>query len=125
MDMPLETYRPHASRVSPVEDDSPSASVPQILFFCTLMILLVLFQYDLWLGKNGIHDYQMQRLEYTNLVDENSNLQSRNQALKSQLITLKTGQDGIEENARLKLGMIKNDETFFQIIPPGHEQIEE
>ena len=47
---------------------------------------------------------------------ENQRLQERNQALEAEVEDLKQGLDSIEERAREELGMIKDDETFYQII---------
>ena len=82
-----------------------------------LVVLLALLQYGLWLGRNGIHDLRMQQLTLQTIVQENSQLLQRNQRLKYIVIDLKSGLEGIEERARSELGMIKDDETFFQIIP--------
>ena len=43
-------------------------------------------------------------------------LRSRNQALEAEVADLKSGLDAIEERARSELGMIDNDETFYQFV---------
>jgi cell division protein FtsB len=43
-------------------------------------------------------------------------LQERNAALEAEVQDLKQGLEAVEERARSELGMIKKDETFFQII---------
>jgi cell division protein FtsB len=47
---------------------------------------------------------------------ENQRLLERNAALEAEVQDLKQGLEAIEERARSELGMIKKDETFFQII---------
>jgi cell division protein FtsB len=46
----------------------------------------------------------------------NQNLQARNTALDAEVRNLKQGLEAIEERARSELGMIKQDEIFFQIL---------
>ena len=40
----------------------------------------------------------------------------RNKALKAEVIDLRKGKEAIEEIARHDLGLIKAEETFFQVI---------
>jgi cell division protein FtsB len=40
----------------------------------------------------------------------------RNEVLKAEVKDLRKGQEAIEEIARYDLGLIKKDETFFQVI---------
>jgi len=47
---------------------------------------------------------------------ENARLRERNDALDAEVNDLKKGVDAIEERARSDLGMIKKDETFYQVI---------
>ena len=47
---------------------------------------------------------------------DNAVLEERNQVLAAEVQDLKSGLDAIEERARSELGMVKEDETFFQII---------
>ncbi len=49
-------------------------------------------------------------------IQDTNELQERNQALVAEVVDLKEGLDAIEERARDEMGMIKTDETFFQII---------
>lgn len=45
----------------------------------------------------------------------NHELQNRNTILEAEVNDLKQGLDAIEERARSELGMVKQDEMFFQI----------
>ncbi|MGH8283113.1 MAG: cell division protein FtsB [Gammaproteobacteria bacterium] len=85
-----------------------------------LVLLLLLFQYDLWFGQGDLHDaWKLQQQVNAQLV-QNTELTKRNQALAAQVQDLKQGQAAIEEQARTDLGMIKKGETFYQIVrvPP-------
>jgi cell division protein FtsB len=73
-------------------------------------------QYRLWFSHDGLpsvmHLYRSVVLqEQRNLI-----LEERNQVLAAEVQDLKSGLDAIEERARSELGMIKQDETFIQII---------
>ena len=85
-------------------------------FALILLVLLVLLQVKLWLGDGGIHD--LRELERTEELqaEENRRLEERNQALMAEVEDLKEGQDAIEERARTDLGMIREDESFYQVI---------
>ncbi len=83
----------------------------------TLAAFIVLLQYPLWLGKGGwlrvwSLDQQVQEER-----DANARLRQRNGALDAEVRDLKQGSDAIEERARYELGMIKQDEIFFQVVP--------
>lgn len=78
--------------------------------------MLVLLQARLWAGDGGIGE--VRRL--TRAVEEqrltNAAYLERNQALESEVRDLKHGLEAVEERARSELGMIKEGETFFQIV---------
>ena len=83
-----------------------------------LVALILAIQYPLWLGKGGwlrVWDVDRQ-LEAQNA--KNERLESRNGALAAEVKDLKQGFEAIEERARYELGMVKNDEVFFQ-LPAG------
>lgn len=80
--------------------------------------LILAIQYPMWLGKGG----WLQVREYDRQValqrDANAKLKARNDALDADVRDLKTGYEAIEERARADLGMIRQDEVFFQIQTP-------
>jgi len=82
-----------------------------------LFLLLVLLQYRLWFGKNSVPDYLALDSEVTRQHLSNSKLRQRNKLLYADTDDLKSGLEAIEERARNELGMIKENETFFRIIP--------
>ena len=81
-----------------------------------LAVLLLLLQYDLWVGDGSIAN--VWRLQQSLEVQqaENQKLRERNAALEAEVRDLKQGMEAIEARARNELGMIRKDETFVQII---------
>ncbi len=82
-----------------------------------LLIFFVLLQHRLWFGKNSVPDYLALKSEVARQIDANNELKQRNKLLYADTDDLKLGVEAIEERARNELGMIKEGETFFRIIP--------
>ncbi len=87
------------------------------VFTVILLVLLVLLQYRLWFGKNSVPDYLTLKENVIRQQSTNEKLQQRNKLLFADTDDLKLGLEAIEERARNELGMIKENETFFRIIP--------
>ena len=87
------------------------------VFTAILLILLILLQYRLWFGKNSVPDYLALKESVVQQLDTNEKLTQRNKLLFADTDDLKLGLEAIEERARNELGMIKDHETFFRIIP--------
>jgi cell division protein FtsB len=84
----------------------------------TLAAFVLLLQYPLWLGKGGwLRVWSLER-QVQEQKEENSGLRQRNGALDAEVRDLKQGFDAIEERARYELGLIKQDEIFFQVVTP-------
>ena len=81
-----------------------------------LVIALVVVQFSLWTGQNGIFDYLNLQQDLKNSSDRNIRLAARNDRLIGDVVNLKSRTDAVEEIARNRLGMIKKDEVFYQII---------
>jgi cell division protein FtsB len=80
--------------------------------------LILLIQYPLWLGKGGwLRAWDMNRQVEAQRA-KNRQLEVRNATLGAEVRDLKQGTEAIEERARRELGMIRNDEIFFQIVEP-------
>lgn len=86
------------------------------VIIAVLVVLLALLQYKLWVGEGSFAEAWRLRKAIEVQAYENSVLHERNQALAAEVKDLKEGRDAIEERARSELGMIKKDETFYQII---------
>lgn len=81
-----------------------------------LVIIILLLQYPLWLGKGSwlkVWDVDRQVDEQKKI---NQQTQLRNAGLDGEVRDLKQGSEAIEERARSELGMVKRDEVFFQIV---------
>lgn len=81
-----------------------------------LLVLLVLLQHRLWFGDGSFPQVWRLRWEVAQQQAENVTLQERNQALEAQVADLKHGLGAVEELARSQLGMIKQGETFYQVV---------
>ena len=81
-----------------------------------LATMIVALQYPLWVGKGSwMRVWELDR-QVAAQREINVRLKARNDALDAEVRDLKQGQDAVEERARLELGMIKNDEVFYQIV---------
>ena len=81
-----------------------------------LLALIALLQYPQWLGKGSwlrVRDVGHQ-LEQQGAL--NAQFKARNDALDAEVRDLKQGFEAVEERARSELGMVKQDEIFFQIL---------
>jgi cell division protein FtsB len=84
----------------------------------TLAAFIVLLQYPLWFGKGGwLRVWSLER-QVQEQKRTNATLAQRNGALDAEVRDLKQGFDAIEERARYELGMIKQDEIFYQVVRP-------
>ena len=83
-----------------------------------LAALLLGLQAQLWVADGGIRDAWRLKRDLAAQRAENERLAERNAALAAEVADLKAGLAAIEERARTELGMIKEDETFFQVVDP-------
>lgn len=86
-------------------------------FTLLLLIIFGLLQYRLWFGKNSVPDYLDLQEDVIRQQQVNKKLKQRNKLLYADTDDLKLGSEAIEERARNELGMIKENETFFRLIP--------
>jgi cell division protein FtsB len=79
------------------------------------LVLVALMQYPLWFGKGSW--FRVWSLNHQIEVQKklNADNQVRNNVLNAEVVDLKQGFSAIEERARNELGMIKQDEIFFQV----------
>ena len=81
-----------------------------------LIVLLVYLQYQLWFGDGSLQNVWDLHREVDMQHQENLELRERNAALQAEVEDLQQGLDAIEEHAREDLGMVKEGETFYQVV---------
>lgn len=86
------------------------------LLTLALVALIALLQYPLWLGKGSWLSVWEVNQQVIAQHETNQQWKIRNAALDAEVRDLKQGHDAIEERARSELGMIKQDEIFFQVV---------
>ena len=80
------------------------------------LVLIALLQYPLWLGKGSwlrVWQYSQQIVAHEK---RNDYYRQRNETLREEVRDLKQGQSAVEERARSELGLVKQDEVFFQVM---------
>lgn len=81
-----------------------------------LLALLLLLQYRLWVGEGSLAEVHALRKHVKAQKMELDIMRQRNNALRADVQDLKKGLDAIEERARSELGMVRQDEEFYQIV---------
>jgi cell division protein FtsB len=82
-----------------------------------LLLLLIGLQYKLWFGDGSLSEVVQLSRELEIQKEKLRLLEERNKILEAQVLDLQNGLDAFEEKARNDLGMIKEGETFIQLIP--------
>jgi len=93
----------------------------KILIAASFISLLAILQYDLWFGDGSLTAAWRLEESIVEQQQDNERLQLRNEALAAEVTDLKSGLAAIEERARSELGMIKQGETFVQIIDDNNQ----
>ena len=87
------------------------------LLVVILIGLLIWLSYQLWIPEDrGVKQVRMLEQALKDQKKENAALEERNNALEAEVKNLKEGLAAIEERARVELGLIRKDETFFRIL---------
>ncbi|ABM62203.1 cell division protein FtsB [Halorhodospira halophila] len=81
-----------------------------------LAVLLVLLQAQLWFGQASIPGLLELRGAVATQQQQNEQAEARNEALAAEVENLKESTEALEERARYELGMIRDDEVFYQVV---------
>lgn len=92
-------------------------TLPHMVFFL-LMIAFLMLQARLWFGEGSLAEVWQLRNAIETQRAENQAIAERNQRLSAEVNDLKdtSSLSAIEERARSRLGMIKDDEVFYLMI---------
>jgi len=81
-----------------------------------IILLVILLQYRLWHGDGGIEEIKAYQQRLADLQEQVEEKRARNEALYAEVEDMRKGQEALEERARDELGMIREGETFFQVL---------
>ena len=82
-----------------------------------LVALFFYLQYVLWFGDGGVSDNAGIQQHMQQLEQANQKITAKNKLIQTDIKDLRQGNQAVEERARQNLGMIKQNETFYRIVP--------
>ena len=88
------------------------------LLFGILLVTFVVLQYRLWVGQGSLAEVAQLKRQIVQQERRLEEMRERNSVLRAEVNSLKHGLEAVEARARSELGMIKEGETFYQIVPP-------
>jgi cell division protein FtsB len=89
-----------------------------------LLLILVLLQLKMWFGEGGFSDVRRLEQRVEEQAVENEKLAQRNRELQAEVEDLRQGLGAVEERARSELGLIKESEEFYQLVPANTQDEE-
>jgi cell division protein FtsB len=87
-----------------------------------LLVVFVALQYRLWVGEGSLAEVSGLKKQLAEQQAELGKLKARNQVLREEIDALKQGLAAVEARAREELGMIKEGETYYQIVDQKDEK---
>jgi cell division protein FtsB len=82
-----------------------------------LLLVLIALQVKMWFGEGGYRNVKRLAVRVEEQAAENELLAQRNRELKAEVEDLRQGLQAVEERARSELGMVKEGEDFYQVVP--------
>ena len=81
-----------------------------------VVALTVALMAELWLSEDGLRKTRDLREAVIAQRARNAELKARNAVLDAEVVNLKEGREAAEERARTDLGLIGENETFYQVV---------
>ena len=82
-----------------------------------LLLVLIALQLKMWFGEGGYRNVKRLAVRVEEQARENEVLALRNRELQAEVEDLRQGLHAVEERARSELGMVKENEEFYQVVP--------
>lgn len=82
-----------------------------------LLLVLLALQVKMWFGDGGYSDVKRLAVRVEEQARQNETLAQRNRELQAEVEDLRQGLHAVEERARSELGMVKENEQFYQVVP--------
>ncbi|MEE3168598.1 MAG: septum formation initiator family protein [Pseudomonadota bacterium] len=86
------------------------------LLWTIMVVVILLLQVRLWVGEGSFAQVWALEQAIAEQKAENAELATRNERLYAEVRNLRNEQGAVEERARMNLGLIREDETFFLVV---------
>ncbi len=86
----------------------------KIILILSFFFIVLLYKFSF--GDTSFFKYQELKKQVISIQNENIKFKEKIKVLQAEIRSLKTGAEVIEEKARQELGLIKENETFYQIL---------
>lgn len=81
-----------------------------------MVVVILLLQVRLWVGEGSFAQVWALEKSIAEQREENAELATRNERLYAEVRNLRNEQGAVEERARMNLGLVRDDETFFLVV---------
>lgn len=81
-----------------------------------LILTLTALQYKLWVSEDSVPQWMALEKKLLQQEQENEKLAKRNRAVEADIAELKSGEQALEGQARYELGMVKDNEVYYQFV---------
>lgn len=81
-----------------------------------LVVLVAFIQYEIWLAPGGLRTLWNLKHNIVKQHAKNAELLQRNKTIAADIKDLRRGRQAVEERARSELGMVKDGETYYQVV---------
>lgn len=88
------------------------------ILWAIMIVLILLLQVRLWAGEGSFAQVWSLQGAIGEQLAENGKLAIRNERLYAEVRNLRSEQGAVEERARMNLGLIREDESFFLVVDP-------
>ncbi len=96
---------------------SPAGAGDMKYLLAGMLFLLVALQYRLWFAEGSLAEKHRLQQQVQREEAINRELRARNAVLEREVLDLQTGNDGLEQRAREQLGLVREGEVFYQVVP--------
>ncbi|MFK7976534.1 MAG: septum formation initiator family protein [Halioglobus sp.] len=84
--------------------------------FAILLALTCVMAYRLLFAPGSIAEQRRLEAQVVEQESINAQLKTRNASLEREVLELKSGKKGVEQRARQELGLVREGETFYQVV---------
>jgi cell division protein FtsB len=86
------------------------------IIIAIMIVLFFILQYELWYAHGGILDVSRLKHKIREKTSINEDVNAKSRVLQEEIEYLKQSQAAVEGRAREEFGMVKKDETFYQVV---------